>query len=88
MMHVGVWFCSVGDYTLVSEAADEIEDRSEAGSVVVAAASSVGSAGTAASAAPDGPVGFTVLIGPDREPIAPSAGPPQFDFPSLTDAYV
>ena len=87
-MHVGVWFCSMGDYTLVSEVADELEDRSEAGSVVVAAASSVGSAGTAASTAPDGPVGLAVLIGTDREPITPSAGPPQFGFPCLTDTYV
>lgn len=78
----------MGDYTLVCEVADEMENRSDAGSTVVAEASLVGSAGTAASAAPDGTVGFMVLIGPDREPIAPTAGPPKFGFPCLTDACV
>ena len=84
-MHVGVWFCSTGDYTVVYEVADGSKDRSQADGSLVAAASSLSSVGWADQ---DGTVGFVVHLGSHREPIAPCAGPPLFGFLCVIDVCV
>ena len=84
-MHVGVWFCTTGDHIVVCEVADGSEDLSDAGSSGVAVASSWSSDHWAAQ---DGTVGFVLQIDPDREPVAPSAGPPLFGFLCLIDVCV
>ena len=72
----------------MSEVRDESEDGLDADSIAVASASSIGSAGTEACAAPDGTVDFVALISPDEPPIAFTTGPSQFGFLCQTDVCV
>ena len=84
-MHVGVWFCTTGDHTVVCEVTELSEGRSDADSADAAAVSTWSSNHWAAQ---DGTVGFVLQINPDREPVAPSAGPSLFALLCLIDVWV